>query len=415
MRHKRGNIPERKHNSLPTHTIQMTEKNRIQALDIMRGITIAGMIMVNNPGSWSTIYAPLRHASWCGLTPTDLVFPFFMFIMGITTFLSLQRYDFKPTATVLKKIITRTLGIILVGIFISWFAHFCYYWNNADDSLGFGRQLLEAANVFPTLRYSGVLHRLAVCYGIVAITATLVNHKRFPWIILVLFATYFVILEAGNGYAYDETNILSIVDRAILTPAHMYNDNSIDPEGILSTIPSIGHVMTGFCVGRMMFRKDSANEPRSNTQILYSKITRLLLFGACILMIGFLFSYACPINKKIWSPSFAMVTCGFGSLLLAVLIWLIDIKGKKSWGRFFEVFGVNPLFMYVMSDIVAILFGSVLFNSDGNDINIIRYTYINLIPLFGENGASCIYALLFVCLNWCIGYPLYKRKIYIKL
>ena len=415
MRHKRGNIPERKHNSLPTHTIQMTEKNRIQALDIMRGITIAGMIMVNNPGSWSTIYAPLRHASWCGLTPTDLVFPFFMFIMGITTFLSLQRYDFKPTATVLKKIITRTLGIILVGIFISWFAHFCYYWNNADDSLGFGRQLLEAANVFPTVWYSGVLHRLAVCYGIVAITATLVNHKRFPWIILVLFATYFVILEAGNGYAYDETNILSIVDRAILTPAHMYNDNSIDPEGILSTIPSIGHVMTGFCVGRMMFRKDSANEPRSNTQILYSKITRLLLFGACILMIGFLFSYACPINKKIWSPSFAMVTCGFGSLLLAVLIWLIDIKGKKSWGRFFEVFGVNPLFMYVMSDIVAILFGSVLFNSDGNDINIIRYTYINLIPLFGENGASCIYALLFVCLNWCIGYPLYKRKIYIKL
>ena len=393
----------------------MTEKNRIQALDIMRGITIAGMIMVNNPGSWSTIYAPLRHASWCGLTPTDLVFPFFMFIMGITTFLSLQRYDFKPTATVLKKIITRTLGIILVGIFISWFAHFCYYWNNADDSLGFGRQLLEASNVFPILRYSGVLHRLAVCYGIVAITATLVNHKRFPWIILALFATYFVILEAGNGYAYDETNILSIVDRAILTPAHMYNDNSIDPEGILSTIPSIGHVMTGFCVGRMMFRKDSSNEPRSNTQILYSKITRLLLFGACILMIGFLFSYACPINKKIWSPSFAMVTCGFGSLLLAVLIWLIDIKGKKSWGRFFEVFGVNPLFMYVMSDIVAILFGSVLFYSDGNDINIIRYTYINLIPLFGENGASCIYALLFVCLNWCIGYPLYKRKIYIKL
>ena len=415
MRHKRGNIPERKHNSLPTHTIQMTEKNRIQALDIMRGITIAGMIMVNNPGSWSTIYAPLRHVSWCGLTPTDLVFPFFMFIMGITTFLSLQRYDFKPTATVLKKIITRTLGIILVGIFISWFAHFCYYWNNADDSLGFGRQLLEAANVFPNLRYSGVLHRLAVCYGIVAITATLFNHKRFPWIILALFATYFVILEAGNGYAYDETNILSIVDRAILTPAHMYNDNSIDPEGILSTIPSIGHVMTGFCVGRMMFRKDSSNEPRSNTQILYSKITRLLLFGACILMIGFLFSYACPINKKIWSPSFAMVTCGFGSLLLAVLIWLIDINGKKSWGRFFEVFGVNPLFMYVMSDIVAILFGSVLFNSDGNNINIIRYTYINLIPLFGENGASCIYALLFVCLNWCIGYPLYKRKIYIKL
>lgn len=415
MRHKRGNIPERKHNSLPTHTIQMTEKNRIQALDIMRGITIAGMIMVNNPGSWSTIYAPLRHATWCGLTPTDMVFPFFMFIMGITTFLSMQRYGFQPTAAVFRKIITRTLGIILVGVFISWFAHFCYYWNSADGSSGFGSQLLEAANVFPTLRYSGVLHRLAVCYGIVAIAATLISHRRFPWIILALFVAYFIILEAGNGYAYDETNILSIVDRAILSPEHMYNDNNIDPEGILSTIPSIGHVMIGFCVGRMMFSKESGNAPQDATQALYSKITALLLVGACLLMAGFLFSYACPINKKIWSPSFAMVTCGFGSLLLAVLIWLIDIKGKKSWGRFFEVFGVNPLFMYVMSDIVAILFGSVLFNSDGNNINIIRYTYINLIPLFGENGASCIYALLFVCLNWCIGYPLYKRKIYIKL
>lgn len=393
---------------------ETAQRNRILALDIMRGITVAGMIMVNNPGSWGAVYAPLRHAPWSGLTPTDLVFPFFMFIMGMTTFLSLQRYGFRPASAVFGKIFTRVAGIILVGVFISWFSHFCHYWHNADSGLGFGGRLLQAANVFPVLRFTGVLHRLAVCYGATAVLAVLVSHRRFPWIILSLFAVYFAILLTGNGFAYDETNILSIVDRAVLTPAHMYYDNGIDPEGILSTLPGIAHVMTGFCIGRAVFREDSA-APSGGVRPLQSKVNTLLLAGACLLMAGFLFSYACPINKKIWSPSFALVTCGFGSLLLGVLVWVADVKGKKAWGRPFEVFGVNPLFLFVASDIVAILFGSVMFRSGGGETNIIHYAYTCLTPLFGEEGASCVYALLFVCLNWCIGYPLYKKRIYIKL
>lgn len=390
---------------------------RISALDIMRGITIAGMILVNNPGSWSAMYAPLEHAPWIGLTPTDMIFPFFMFVMGITTFLSLQRRNFQANAATFKKIIVRTVGIILVGIFISWFAHFCYYWHSAETDLSFGTKLLQAANVFPTLRFSGVLHRLAICYGVVAVMAVLINHKRFPWIIAVLFVAYFIILEAGNGYAYDETNILSVVDRMILTPAHMYNDNNIDPEGLLSTIPSIGHVMIGFCIGRMMFNKKGSSADITDSEVvLLTKIIRLLLIGAILLITGFLLAYACPISKKIWTPTFSLVTCGFASLVLALMIWSADIRKHRAWGRFFEVFGVNPLFIFVVSDIIAILFGSVIIPFTGRSTTIHGFVYNELLaPIFGATAASCIYAILFVLLNWCIGYQLYKRKIYIKL
>ena len=184
-------------------------KKRILAIDILRGITIAGMILVNNPGSWGHIFTPLDHAEWIGLTPTDFVFPFFMFIMGITTYISLRKYDFRPSVDAIKKIVVRTIVIMLVGSFIGLFVHFCRYWGNVDETLSFGKQLLEALNLFPTLRFTGVLHRLAICYCIVSILALLINHKRFPLIIAVLFIGYFIILECGNGFAYDETNILS--------------------------------------------------------------------------------------------------------------------------------------------------------------------------------------------------------------
>lgn len=393
------------------------QSKRIMALDIMRGITIAGMILVNNPGNWGECFAPLRHAQWIGLTPTDLVFPFFMFIMGITTFVSLQRYGFKADSAVFRKIITRTVGIIIVGIFISWFAHFCYYWGHSDDSLGFGENLLQAANVFPTLRFTGVLHRLAVCYGIVAVLAVTVSHKRFPMIIAGLFIIYFIILELGNGYSYDETNILSIVDRAVISTTHMYNDHGIDPEGILSTIPSVGHVMIGFCMGRaILSRKNKPQDMQGNSDDMYKKTITLLLAGASMLMAGFLLSYACPIGKKPWTPTFSLVTCGFASMLLAILIWIVDIKKIQSWGKFFVTFGVNPLFMYVMSDILAILFGSIIISYNGDTTNIIGFIYNSVLsPILGGSGGSCMYAILFVLLNWCIGYPLYKRKIYIKL
>jgi predicted acyltransferase len=382
---------------------------RILALDIMRGITIAGMILVNNPGSWSYMYAPLEHAPWTGLTPTDLVFPFFMFIMGITTFISLRKYNFSASAAAIRKILVRTLVIFLVGSLIGMFAHFCYYWNHADTEASFGAQLLEALNVFPTMRLTGVLHRLAVCYCIVAILALTVSHKRFPWIIGIIFAVYFVVLELFNGYAYDETNVLAIVDRALLTPAYMYNDNGIDPEGLLSTLPSVAHVMTGFMAGRLMLpQKSEAGAARP----LADAVLKLFILGSTLLVAGFLLSYACPISKKIWTPTFAMVTCGFASLVLALLVYAVDMKGFRRWGNFFASFGANPLFLFIMSDVFAILLGSI--RVSGTTLHSALYNA--LVPLFGETGGSCVFAVLFVLFNFAVvAYPLYKRKIFIKI
>lgn len=382
-------------------------KKRILAIDILRGITIAGMILVNNPGSWGHIFTPLDHAEWIGLTPTDFVFPFFMFIMGITTYISLRKYDFRPSVDAIKKIVVRTIVIMLVGSFIGLFVHFCRYWGNVDETLSFGKQLLEALNVFPTLRFTGVLHRLAICYCIVSILALLINHNRFPLIIAVLFIGYFIILECGNGFAYDGTNILSIFDRTIISTEHLYNDNGIDPEGLLSTIPSVAHVLIGFMAGKMILAKGSENE---NT--LHNKIIKAFVSGTLLLVFGFLLSYACPISKKIWSPTFAMVTCGFASIVLATLIYFVDMKNIKCRVHFFESFGVNPLFLFIMSDIFAILFGCI--KIAGTSIHGIIYN--SLVPFFGETGGSCVYALLFVLFNFIVvAYPLYKRKIYIKI
>ena len=391
------------------------ESKRILALDILRGITIAGMIMVNNPGTWAHIYAPLRHAEWNGLTPTDLVFPFFMFIMGISTYISLKKYNFEFSHAAALKLLRRTVVIFLIGLAIGWFSRFCHYWASAPEELGFGEKLWASVWTFDRMRILGVMQRLALCYGISSIIALTMKHKHIPYLIVTLLVGYFILLVCGNGFAYNETNILSIVDRAILTPAHMYRDNGIDPEGILSTIPAIAHVLLGFCVGRMMLG-DSNNVSKDRASLLNSHLIKLFLAGTILTYAGFLLSYGCPINKKIWSPTFVLATCGLASGFLALLIWLIDVKGYKKWSVFFEAFGVNPLFMYVQGGVLGILFGCIRLPWGGDSISIHGMLYNKmLMPLFGDTGGSLAYALLFIVINWCIGYQLYKRKIYIKI
>lgn len=364
---------------------------RLLALDVLRGITIAGMIMVNNPGSWSYVYAPLQHAPWIGLTPTDLVFPFFMFIMGISTYISLRKYNFEFSRSAALKILKRTVVIFAIGLGISWFSLLC-----------------RTGDVFPFdhIRILGVMQRLALCYGATAIIALIMKHKYIPYLIAFLLIGYFIVLITGNGFEYNTTNILSIVDRAVLGEAHMYKDNGIDPEGVLSTIPSIAHVLIGFCVGKLLMEVKDINE----------KIERLFLVGTILTFAGFLLSYGCPISKKIWSPTFVLVTCGLASSFLALLVWIIDVKGYTKWSRFFESFGVNPLFIYVMGAVLSILLGSITFTYSGETISLHGYIYnIILRPLLGDYPGSLAFALLFVTLNWCIGYVLYKKKIYIKI
>lgn len=356
---------------------------RLLALDILRGITIAGMILVNNPGSWGYVYAPLEHAAFNGLTPTDLVFPFFMFIMGISTYISLRKFNFAYSHNTLKKIIKRTLIIFCIGLFLNLFAKslFTHHLNLED------------------WRYLGVMQRLAISYGVTSLIAITVKHKYFPAIIIATLVAYFLLLATGDGFIQSETNIVARIDAWILGSSHMYHEGGIafDPEGLVSTIPAICHVMVGFYCGKLFF---SAKDNETKIQYLF-------IAGTILTFAGFLLSYGCPINKKIWSPTFVITTCGLASSFLALLIWMIDIKRYQKWCAFFRSFGVNPLFIYVFAEVMGVTLGIT---------GISGYIYQNLlVPVLGNYPASLAYALLYILFCWSIVHILYKKNIYIKI
>ena len=383
---------------------------RLLALDILRGITIAGMILVNNPGSWGNIYAPLRHAEWHGLTPTDLVFPFFMFIMGVSTYFSLRKFDFRFSSASVWKIIRRSIVIFAIGLAIAWFGLFL-------RGLYSEASFLDAVLNFDHIRILGVMPRLAICYGVGATVALLVRPRSIPWVIAALLVVYSIILLCGNGFDFSDSNVISVVDHKVLGENHMYADTvggvrlHFDPEGLLSTLPSIAHMLIGFMCGSLLLATKD-NEKRINS---------LFIVGVILTFAGFLIDFGMPINKKIWSPTFVLTTCGLASSFLGLLIWIIDIKGYKRWCRFFEVFGINPLFMYCLGAVLSIIIGSLRIPSASaasgyTTLKTLAYSDC-LVPLCGGNAtlASLIFAILFVVLNWCIGLILYKKKIYIKI
>ena len=390
--------------------LEKAASGRLLSLDILRGITIAGMILVNNPGTWSTIYAPLRHAEWNGLTPTDLVFPFFMFIMGISMYFSLRKFQFRPSGRLMWKIVRRTVLIYLIGLAIAWFSSLCYGLAGSDESLPLWDRICRSANSFSHLRLVGVMPRLALCYFFGSIIAITLKHKFIPWLIGVILVAYSVILLVGNGYDFSHDNIIYIFDSAILGEAHMYGGLSVggvnmvfDPEGLLSTLPCIAHVLIGLMCGEAIMK----------TKDNYRRVNDLMLVGTILTFAGLLLHYGLPINKNIWSPTFVITTCGLGASLLGLLIWIIDIKGRNRWCRFFESFGINPLFLYVLGGVLGILFGSI--SIGGTSIKGWLYAKA-LLPVIGDaHLASCLYAILFVAINWCIGFILYKKKIYIKI
>ena len=360
---------------------------RITSIDILRGMTIAGMILVNNPGG-DEVYAPLEHAEWLGLTPTDLVFPFFMFIMGMTTYLSLRKYSFEWSWPCARKVLKRALLLWGIGLGLSLLFMVC---RGTADPLGH-------------LRILGVLPRLGICYGLAAVIALSVRHKYIPWLIAVAFVAYYIVLLTCNGFAHDQSNIIAVIDNAVFGPDHVYRHESPDPEGLLSTLPALAHVLTGFCVGRVVMEMRDIND----------KIERLFVIGAVLTFAGLLLVYACPISKKLWTPTFAMTTCGMGSTLLALLTWLVDKKGRSGRAtRFFEVFGCNPLALFVLSDLLLLPFS--IWPLCGGDTVQHAVTSGILIPVAGAKGGSLLWAVLYVLVNWCVGLYMYKRKIYIKL
>ncbi|MCC8199397.1 MAG: DUF5009 domain-containing protein [Tannerellaceae bacterium] len=367
----------------------MAQSGRLLSLDVMRGITIAGMIMVNNPGSWTYVYAPLRHEQWDGLTPTDLVFPFFMFIMGVSMFFSLRKYNFSLSRESIVKVIKRTILIFLVGLGLNLFSHIIRY--------GFTE--------FENLHILGVMQRLALAYEVGSLIGLGVNHKYLLQVAGGILIFYWALLGFTDSMTMSTGNIVAVVDRTLFGELHMYKDTmadgsriAFDPEGLLSTIGSIAHVLLGFYVGKMIM------DCKKNNELI---IRNLFIFGSIILFVGLLLSYGCSINKKLWSSTFVLTTCGFGSLFLALLIWVIDINSKKRWSFFFESFGINPLYLYVQAALLSTIFSVIGFSS-------FMYNSV-LVSLLGNYAGSLAWAIFFVVVNWIPGYFLYKKQIYIKL
>ena len=357
----------------------MSSSQRLLSLDILRGITVAGMILVNN--GWGESYEMLQHAKWNGLTPCDLVFPFFLFIMGISCYLSLVKSEFKATPKVLRRIIKRTVLLFAIGLFIHWF----------DNALSGDYGLAH-------LRIWAVLQRIALCYCAVSLFALFCNHRYTLSVAALLLLIYSAILIFGNGYAEDaDINVLAQTDLRLFGYEHLYHKSPVDPEGLLGTISSIAHVMLGFYCGQLIRKKESVEQ----------KVIALFVVGTVLVVAGWLLSYGLPLNKHVWSPSYVMVTCGLASLLQALLMYVIDIQQKKGWTTFFHVFGVNALALYVSSELLAILLGNY-----GISETVYGWIHAVVPPL---KPASLVYAVYFVLLNFAIGYVLYRKKIYIKL
>lgn len=364
---------------------------RLESLDIMRGMTVAGMIMVNN--GYGESFSALQHCKWNGMTPCDLVFPFFLFIMGISTYLSLMKTGFKLSSAVMRKIAKRTVLLFLIGLGIHW-VDMVLDGNPWD---------------FAHLRIWAVLQRIALCYFAVSIIALLVNHRHLVKIIVGLLVLYSAILIFGHGYDYDSTtNILAQVDLRLFGYDHLYHKSPVDPEGLLGTIPSIAHTLIGFYCAKLMIEASQ----------IQTKVLNFLLVGSILVIGGYLLSYALPLNKRIWSPSYVMVTCGLASLLQGIILY-VEMKIRRNEDSshqssslplftFFKVFGVNPLFLYVMSELLAIVFGYT-------GIGAALYQGVCAVVPGSPQVLSLTYAILFTLLHFGMGWILYKRQIYIKL
>lgn len=345
---------------------------RIKAIDLVRGATVAGMILVNNGHSGS--FECLRHEAWNGLSLSDFVFPFFLFIMGVSMYVSMSKGGFQFNRSVFWKIAKRTVLLFAIGIAINW----------TEMALD-GRALL-----FEELRFWAVMQRIALCYFAVSIFALTCPHRwTIPTVIGIL-AVYAGILYWGNGYSLERAaNFLYRADAWFVGDSHLYHKSAVDPEGLVGTLSSIANVLLGFYVGKKL--KESP--------------TRAAVFiaGTAMTFAGFVLNYAMPYNKRIWSPSFALITSGFCTLLLA---WVAEKEKDGKASTFFMVFGRNALALYIVSELMAIVFGAI-------GISDAIFSVWSVIPV--PQLASLAYALTYVMMNWLIGYALYRRKIFIKL
>ena len=359
--------------------------NRLLSLDVFRGLTIGFMILVNCPGDWGHVYGPLLHADWHGCTPTDLVFPFFLFIVGIAITFSLTRRK-AAGENVYKKILTRTLWIVGIGV------------------------LLNGAFKFDlaTWRIPGVLTRIGIVYGVCALLFMKFNARQLLWIAVGCLLGYWALMTLvpvpGQGHASLEMgkDLGAWLDRQIFGDHLWRYAKTWDPEGLLSTLPALATCIAGILTGNWLRRNMEEN----------AKWVALFAVGVLLVAGGLLWGEVFPINKKIWTSSYVLYHSGWALLTLGTIWWLVDVKGYKSWTPPLIWFGMNPLFIYILHSVIVKIMFAIKIGGDAS------YTWIydNVFASWlSPVNASLAFALMHVGINLLVAWILFKKRIFIKV
>lgn len=433
-----------------------TTNQRLLSLDAFRGITIAGMILVNNPGSWASAYPPLLHAKWHGCTPTDLVFPFFLFIVGAAIPLALSKYAGQPQSTLVRKTLLRAAILFALGVFMAAFPNFgmaedvpagrraLHYillsiftiaifsravclgqkplrmlWARRFLYLALGSALAMALigwgiYDFSRLRIPGVLQRIAIVYAICALLFLRANWRSQLYAgigLLLLYWALMALAPVPGGHPPNleaETNLGAWLDRLLLGSNHLWSQSKTwDPEGLLSTLPAIVTGIAGMLAGQWL---RTQREP-------YHKTTGILATGAILAALGLVWNLAFPINKQIWTSSYVLYTGGLALLFLGVVYWLIDILGYRRWAQPFATYGANALFVFILSGFVAKLMNTIGWPTAGGERQTVKgWVYESFFtPFFSPINASLAFALANVLFFLALAWALYRKRVFIKV
>lgn len=369
---------------------------RYLALDVLRGLTIALMILVNTPGSWSTIYAPFRHASWHGFTITDLVFPSFLFAVGNAMSFSLMKYTQQGNTSFLKKVFKRTVLIFVIGLFLSAFP---FVYRDGNGELVFKN--------LQNMRIMGVLQRIALCYFFAALIIHYFKLKVSLLVSMVILFSYWALMyffgSPEDPYSLTGNAPLKF-DLLIFRPENLWKGFGIpfDPEGLLSTLPAIVNVIAGYAAG--VFIQKSGNT--------LATIWKLTAAGVALVVIAQIWDIWFPINKPLWTSSYVLLSTGWVLVLIAALILIIEIWRFRAWTYFFEVFGRNPLFIFVLSGLVVMLMNIIYMEGIASKTYIYNNYFLSWLSSY---NASLLFAICYMLFMWLIGYIMDKRNIYIKV
>lgn len=363
-------------------------KERFLSLDVFRGMTICLMIIVNTPGDALHTFAPFMHAQWHGFTPTDLVFPSFLFAVGNSLSFVLPNLEKEGRAQVLYAITKRTLVLFILGFF-------SYYW------LPFTGEL-EKARIF------GVLQRIALAYGLAALFAHFMHERVVKILTAVILLVYWYLLlhfgQSGDPLSLTGNAVLRL-DLYLIGPQHLYQGEGIafDPEGLLSTLPAIVNVLVGYIIGNYV--RESGKS--------YEGLTHLFMWGAGFVFLAFMWNYQLPINKKLWTSSFVVLTIGLDMIILATIIYRVELHRQHQFSRFFEIFGKNPLAIYLFSEIL--LFSLHFYKVPGTQLSLFERVYQLGFDQMNLYWGSLAYSIAFMLVCWLLVYILDKFKIYIRI